>query len=116
MKYDDLKAFTWDELSYFEWRDLLQERLDLLKQVDQNATIPEEIATKLYDLCQEVVKEVDSPEAEKLKNVSMKRFGDVILFLDIAITVSKVGLFIHSTNLASFLVVLEDLTKYIPRK
>lgn len=47
MDWGGMKKYTWKELSYFQWEDLMLGELEFLKQANQKEEIPKEIVDKI---------------------------------------------------------------------
>lgn len=84
MKWDELSNFTWDELSYFTWADLTLGKLELLEKINQDEQIPAEIANKLYQLCNDIMKEFPSANisvpTDKMK-LTLKDTNEILKFI-----------------------------------
>lgn len=83
MQYKDLENLTYGELSHFTWDDLMLGKLELLEKIDQDENVPDEIANKLYQLCDDVLKEIPSANISPPtdKELTFKNANEVLKFI-----------------------------------
>lgn len=91
MKWKDLSDFTCDELSYFTCDDLTLGKLELLEKAHQDEIVPDEIVKKIYQLCDDVFKEIPSANISLPtdKRFTLKNANEILNAVNGTITTYK---------------------------
>lgn len=89
MQYKDFNNFTWEELSYLQYKDLMLGKLELLKQVNQSAEVPPEVVNKIRFLYSELAKSISDPSLRPPADKEALTLAIVFEYLGYLITIKE---------------------------